>query len=172
MKMSEQKELYEWYKEHHICPQCGSNRAAPNRVRCEECLVKNAETSRKQREKSSEDTRIKRKTRHRTYLADLRKSRKEKGLCIWCGKPQTATSTCFCLECKIKNQKNNDKRKSGIERSERPAYGLCYRCGTPINGGSLCEKCLQESISHLPVKMNPGLYNKHKAENMAIFRNG
>lgn len=170
--MSEWKELYGWYKDHHICPQCGSNRAAPHRVRCEVCLAKNAESSRKQREKNNENTRTRIRTKHRIYLSDLRKSRKEKGLCIWCGKPQIATSTCFCLDCKIKNQRNNDKRKSGIERSERPAYGLCYRCGTPISGGKLCEKCLQESISHLPEKMNPDLYNKHKAENMAIFRNG
>lgn len=171
--VSEHKELYQWYKEHRICPQCGSNKAAPHRVRCWECLHKNAESTRKQREKKNNAERQQNRNRHNVYLSNLRKERKQKGLCIWCGKPRTPTSTCFCLDCKIKNQRKNDARKIGIERSERPAYGLCYICGSAIEEGEkLCEKCLQRSINNLPDKMNTELYQKHKNENRAIFNNG
>lgn len=146
MSKQNYKELYKWYKEHNICPQCGSNRAAPHRVRCEECLLKNAESSQKQRDKSAEK-REKAKENHRSYLKSLREERKKNGLCIYCGKPQSQNSTCMCIDCRIKNQRKNEKRKQGISRSERPLYGICYRCGKReiVPGKKLCRECAEKS---------------------------
>lgn len=145
--MTKSQELYEWYKERGICVQCGTNTAAPGRARCEECLVKNAESSKKQRERRDSSVR---KESHREHIRQLRRERKEKGLCIFCGKPICSKSTVFCIDCYIKNQRNNDKRKSGISRSERPDYGLCYRCGSSVNQGErLCDKCKKQSVENL-----------------------
>ena len=87
--MTKYQELYAWYKRMGICPQCGTNKAAPHRVRCEECLAKQAENADKQRKIRP------RNTGHKTYIKNLREQRKENGLCIWCGKPICSTSTVF-----------------------------------------------------------------------------
>ena len=120
---------YKYYKEHGICPQCGVRERAPGRVRCEICLAQNAESSARKRlnENDNEyDTRMK---KMRYYNRSTRSERKENGKCIWCGKPLSAYSSCFCPDCRVKNQRKNEQRRSGIPRSERPLYGICYRCG-------------------------------------------
>lgn len=117
-------ENYKYYKEHGICPQCGVREHAPGRVRCEICLAQNAESSARKRlnENDNEyDTRMK---KMRYYNRSTRSERKENGKCIWCGKPLSAYSSCFCPDCRIKNQRKNERRKSGIPRSERPLYGI------------------------------------------------
>lgn len=160
------QELYAWYKQMGICPQCGTNKAAPNRVRCEECLAKNAESADKHRKTKHIPNRI-------TYFKDLREQRKENDLCIWCGKPICSTSTVFCIDCKIKNQRRNDNRKSGIERSERHEYGLCYICGkSAVDGNRLCEDCYKRSCDNLPQSKGGKNYINWKRGNELIFRNG
>lgn len=150
-----------------ICPQCGTNKAAPNRVRCEECLAKNAESADKHRKTSPIST------GRKTYIRNLREQRKENSLCIWCGKPICSASTVFCIECKIKNQRRNDKRKSGIERSERHEYGLCYICGEhSIRGKKLCNKCYKKVCSNLPDGKENANYIRWKQGNDLIFGNG
>lgn len=167
MIMTKYQELYAWYKQIGICPQCGTNKAAPNRVRCEECLAKQAESLNKRREISP------RNTGHKTYTKNLREQRKENGLCIWCGKPICSTSTAFCIDCNIKNQRNNDRRKSGIERSERHKYGLCYICGKPTaDGKKLCEVCYKRSCDNLPESKDSVNYRNWKHGNELIFENG
>lgn len=165
--MTKNQELYAWYKQMGICPQCGTNKAAPNRVRCEECLAKNAESADKHRKIRPRDT------GHKIYIKNLREQRKENGLCIWCGKPICSTSTVYCTDCKIKNQRRNNKRKNGIERSERHEYGLCYICGKrAIEGKRLCEDCYKKTCDNLPdskVGMN---YRNWKKRNELIFGNG
>lgn len=164
--MAKNQELYAWYKKMRICPQCGTNKAAPNRVRCEECLAKNAESADKHRK-------IKPIASRKAYIKNLRKQRKENGLCIWCGKPICSTSTVFCIDCKIKNQRRNDKRKSGMERSERYEYGLCYICGNPaVDGKSLCEECYKRSCDNLPDSKDGVNYRNWKQRNKLIFGNG
>ena len=173
--MSQHKELYDWYKKMGICPQCGSNKAAPGKVRCEECLAKNAESSRKQREKKSEKQTEAIRQKHREYLKNLRAKRKADGLCIYCGKPQNSYSSSMCIECRIKNQKKNEKRKIGIDRSERPIYGRCYRCGAKIVAGKLCDRCLETSIKNLQYANSSQKTLERRAyirqQNNAIFRN-
>lgn len=146
--MTKYQELYAWYKSIRICPQCGTNTAAPNRVRCEECLIKNAESSEKQRMKKTEALR---KESQNARINNMRQKRKENGLCIWCGKPICSKSAVFCIDCKIKNQRKNEQRKSEIARCERPDYGFCYTCGNPIDRkGRVCKKCAETMNANLP----------------------
>lgn len=159
-----QKDLYNYYKLNGICVTCGHNNAEPNRVRCFECLEKNAERKRLLNKKSSPK-----------YAKQLRDKRKQNGLCIWCGKPQMKTSSCFCLDCFIKNQQRNQNRyrkKYGVTRIERREYGICYRCGRTVNKhDSLCDECLEISRNNLPQFNggNEGWYRYNKRQNNLIF---
>lgn len=83
--------------------------------------------------------------------------RKNAGMCVVCGKKQSEYGL-KCGRCYAKIRARSAKRKSDIQRSERPAYGLCYICGKPkMSDKNVCEKCYKtrmESISnimHLPV---------------------
>lgn len=164
--MTKYQELYAWYKQAGICPQCGTNKAAPNRVRCEECLAKNAESADKHRKISPASSK-------KEYYKSLREQRKEKGLCIWCGKPICSTSTVYCIDCKIKNQRRNEHRKSGIDRSERKEYGLCYICGKrAVEGKRLCADCYKRSCDNLPDSKDGVNYRNWKQGNDLIFGNG
>ena len=144
---------YKYYKDHGICPQCGVREHAPGRVRCEICLAKNAESKRRQYEQETQEQRASRLSSVNTYCKKMRSNRKNSEKCIWCGNPLSAYSTCFCPDCRIKNQKNNERRKSDIPRSERPLYGICYKCGKNpvIPGRKLCETCYEQSLSALSV---------------------
>lgn len=77
--MSQNKELYDWYKKMGICPQCGSNKAAPGKVRCEECLAKNADGARKQREKMTQKQADTVRENHRTYLKNSEQTERQQG---------------------------------------------------------------------------------------------
>lgn len=154
-----------------ICPNCGSNKAAPNRVRCEECLIKNAENNRKSRERKSDEEKKEILIKNAIRQKNRTEQRKSAGICIICGKrPICRSSTVFCTECRIKNQRNNERRKTGIERSERPLYGLCYRCGEKLDrAGKLCTKCAKTSIDNLK---NADLTERKKyirSQNKIIF---
>ena len=126
--------------------------------------MNNAETARKRREKMQNVSQADRARK-------LREDRKEKGLCIWCGKPRSSYSRVFCADCRVKNQRKNDARKSGIARAERPAYGMCYRCGKPIlPGNKLCPKCRMQSIDNLPEEKH--VIKTWKRDNNRVFANG
>lgn len=161
--MAYNKELYDWYKENHICTKCGQADAAPHRSKCEECLAKDAERAAQRRERLG----IKGKS------STTRDKYRELGLCIFCGKPRTPKSKCFCIDCFIKNNRKNKKRTtSEILRSERPAYGMCYRCGKPISKGKLCPACLKTSCKNLPQFQthDSEWYARNKRENDLLFR--
>lgn len=144
-------ENYKYYKEHGICPQCGVREHAPRRVRCEICLAQNAESKHRQYEQETQEQRASRLSSVNTYRKKMRSNRKNSGKCIWCGKPLSTYSSCFCPDCRVKNQRKNERRKSGIPRSERPLYGICYRCGKNpvISGRKLCQTCYEQSINAL-----------------------
>lgn len=142
---------YKYYKDHGICPQCGVREHAPGRVRCEICLAQNAESKHRQYEQETQEQRASRLSSVNTYRKKMRSNRKNSGKCIWCGKPLSTYSSCFCPDCRVKNQKNNERNKSDIPRSERTLYGICYRCGKNpvIPGRKLCETCYEQSINAL-----------------------
>ena len=144
-------ENYQFYKKYGVCPQCGIRDLAPGRARCEICLAQNAESAAKKRAKETDDKSNDRKQKMRYYNRSIRSDRKENGKCIWCGKPLSAYSLCFCPDCRVKNQRNNERRKSAISRSERPLYGICYRCGKNpvISGKKLCQTCYEQNIKAL-----------------------
>ena len=172
-KMSEgNKLLYEFYKRHKICVRCGQESAVKGKTRCITCLEKDAESQRKTRAQKTEEQLEIQREKNRIYAKERYKKLKEQGLCVNCGKPQTSTSEVYCIDCAIKNQRRNNKRKSGISRSERKAFGKCYVCNEPVGKcGTMCDKCYDMVCANLPKKMNSKLYNINKMQNKAIFNN-
>lgn len=164
--MDDSRVLYAWYRSIGICPQCGSNKAAPGRARCEECLAKNAESANKYREQKPKNG------GHSAYLKNLRTRRKQNGLCIDCGKPICSASTVYCIDCRIKNRIRNERRRNGIKRPERHEYGLCYICGKPSDEGKLCGECYKRACGNLPHSRGGNNYRNWKQQNNLIFRNG
>lgn len=165
------KDLYEFYKRNKICVSCGQEKAVKNRVRCFDCLEKNRDCSRKRLEKETEEEKRARLAYDNAYKKIRYKEMKNNGLCVNCGKPQSRKSTVLCLDCAIKNQRRNEKKKSGIERYERKLYGKCYVCNEPVGKcGTMCDKCYEMVCANLPKKMTTAVYMMHKQQNKAIFR--
>lgn len=114
-----------------LCVQCGKQPAKANRVRCDDCLKKQANESKK----------------YRDYRKDL-------GYCPRCGKNKIYCNESICEECNELVSKyrlaNKDKIKeqqkiSSKERSKKlKALGICVRCGKrkAKSGKADCEICL------------------------------
>lgn len=170
MSQGYDKSLYEFYKSVKICYQCGKNSVAKGKTRCLDCLEKMAESQRKRFERETEEERKIRLQKNKERSRKRYQERKSQGLCVNCNKPQSIHSTVYCIDCAIKNQRRNDKKKSGIQRNERSAYGKCYVCNEPVGKcGTMCDKCYSMVCANLPKKMNQSLYKIHKQQNKAIF---
>lgn len=168
----ERKLLYEFYKRNGICVNCGQMKAASGRVRCLNCLEKGAESQRNRRLLKTEEELQKEREHRKEYSRKRYYENKAKGLCVHCGKPQTPASEIYCIDCAIRNQRRNNKKKCGIERYERKKYGRCYVCNEPVGKcGTMCDKCYEMCCNNLPKKMNESLYKMHKQQNKAIFNN-
>lgn len=137
-----QRENREWAKAHKICPRCMKNRLFGNEKTCPECLA---------------DSYIRNQqsvarlygTQHEQYVLRM-KQKKEQGICRSCGK-KAAEGHTYCLECLLKRRGRwrdyQRERGNFIPRSERRSYGLCYRCGQPLDTDKgLCSKC-SESVA-------------------------
>lgn len=74
---------------------------------------------------------------------------KENGLCSKCGKEIDVDGYARCSKCREKDRiyaiKARERNKEDIARYERPAYGMCYRCGKPelYKNYHVCYECYQ-----------------------------
>lgn len=160
---------YQFYKGIGVCAKCGKNPPKPNRAKCFDCLEKEAQNRRNRLLNETEDERKQRLERMRLYNQRSRRKAKEDGKCINCKKPLSVNSECFCIDCRVKNQRKNDRKKDGIDRSERKQYGRCYICNKVADKGRLCLDCYERACNNLPKKMNVALYQHHKNQNRAVF---
>lgn len=97
------KSNYQWFKTHHICPNCCKNRPKAGRVYCEECLAKKREKQEKLRQTEEYKSG---KTNSYKKLVDYRKKR---NLCVRCGKPRFDDNKQYCDECLVKFREYNKK---------------------------------------------------------------
>ena len=136
---------YQWLKEHGICVQCGSKDAFGKYVRCAECLEK---AENKSRELWNDDAkRIRYNASGNRRKRELRAERKEKHLCMTCGKklPQKQKET-TCERCR---NKRNARRRAKTGKTygdafrERMDKGVCMYCGKPVvDGYKICQEHL------------------------------
>lgn len=130
----------EWYKARGICPRCRVNDAFENHVHCAACLEKITLNNQQTRIKNSADIYSHRYVERKR---EIRKKRKEAGLCPMCGKPAKVGK--LCLEHHVKNERRNEKRRAGGRSvgeafRERMRAGLCMYCEKPqVEGFKFCE---------------------------------
>ena len=150
------RETREFYKSLGLCPRCGRNKLFGSEKQCPECSAKMYESNRKSREKRNLNLK-------EYYKKDI-KELKENGLCRSCRKRKVAEGHTYCPICLAKHREYGRKRrmvnsKSGIGRSERPNYGLCYFCGEKIDtDGRTCSRCAEIMKRNLPEKSMGNLY--------------
>lgn len=95
---------YDYHKMRGVCVRCLKNQAAPGRVRCEECLAKNAEAQARYRERHGED-----KEKKRERQRKLRQERMEAGLCVACGRHKQWNGKTLCMSCAMKDRARQER---------------------------------------------------------------
>lgn len=151
-----------FYRNLHFCPVCRKNKLFGSEKTCPECVANSMIASAKSRDKLG-------KTK-KDYDIEWQRKLKEQGICrTGCGRKRTEGHT-YCEVC-LARQRERLKEKLnrvGIQRSERPSYGLCYTCGEPLDReGNICSKCAEKMTKNLP-KIR---YNEvWKKDNKRIFK--
>ena len=130
-----------WLNEHGICRDCGQRDVEPNTQLCFECSERKYKKAKEYYEKNKE--KILEQTRQRSKM--IYAERKEKGICVKCGKRQSVKDKTLCLDCYAKKKRKKDPRwNNEFPRSMRPELGLCYVCAKQLNKHkSLCDTCLE-----------------------------
>ena len=123
-----QKDRRDWYKSQGICPICGKNDIFEWEYSCIECKVKMQEYNEKHSEMICESQK------------NLRKRRREQGLCASCGKPSEKYR---CPECAAKNGKKKKNQPPKYTRENWKSNLQCAICGGEplVPGKEVCEKC-------------------------------
>lgn len=135
------KERRQWFKDHHVCIECGKQDAYTlnGRARCYECNEKHNKSN------------VKNMTEKRKlHIKQYREKKRAEGFCVRCGKRKAVSDKVHCSVCLARNKIRLKKQHSSeIPRGERHSYNLCYRCGNPLDGqlkadgekSRLCSKC-------------------------------
>lgn len=162
-----QRETREYLRNMGLCPRCGKNKLFGNEKECPECVAMMYEINQRSR-----------KRRNVTAMDYYRKDivrLKENGLCRGCRKRKVAEGHTYCTICLVKHRERSKeyrkkKVENGLERSERPSYGLCYTCGEPLDReGRVCKKCAEIMTNNLPRDRNNLAWRN---SNKLIFKNG
>ena len=137
---SKKNNMYWWYKEHKICPYCRVNNARKGKTSCQDCADRQAERwiNNPSRTTEQKEHIRKRNQRYRDLLVSF-------GVCQICGKRNALENHTMCLDCLIKRNITNKKRRH--EKGSLPLHlrynnGFCYFCCKKIdNGKSICDEC-------------------------------
>lgn len=138
-------ESIEWAREHNVCPKCMKNKLFGDEKTCPECLANQYARNRRSVIKLYE-------TSHNQYVLRM-KRKKEQGICRSCNN-KIAEGHTYCSKCLTKKRERSKhdrliKGHDGIDRSERYYYGLCYRCGEPLDTDKrLCSKCCSNVVKN------------------------
>ena len=162
------REDREFFKTLGLCPKCGKNKLFGSEKTCPECLA----YAEKIMAKHAIKTAGSKEAYNKQVYQKARQRYDEQNLCVMCKIRQRAEGHIHCEEClEIRRIKGREIRKRqekvNITRSERPAYGLCYRCGNPLDrDGKLCVKCATKAVSCLPKFRNTDTW---KTNNNLLF---
>ena len=141
------RENRQFFKDNNLCRVCGKNKLFGDEKTCPECLAYMAEVNKKSREKHGGNSAY--------YKKDIKRL-KENGICRGCRKRKVVEGKTYCEIClekkRIRSQEyRRRKTVDGLRRSERPAYKLCYTCGSKLDReGRICQKCADIMTSNLP----------------------
>lgn len=157
-----------YYLRQGRCPNCGGQRPiAPGHKSCAECMEKERQRKREEREfrlanglctrcgRPRDDERYNTCERCRNRDADRERNRKRynilklRGMCVRCGERAAEAGKVMCKLCRKRtNQVYRDSDPGWAKRYERReqliAAGLCIDCSQPTEDGKQrCPKCIE-----------------------------
>lgn len=137
-----------------ICTECGSRRVYGDEKICPECAARKYASNLKQKRDPEKE---------HQYHKERQKKLKEKGICVKCGKRKAEDGKTRCGICNaLERQRVKKYRGQGIDRSERPAYGMCYFCGKQISSGKICLECAERVTKNLPEENNNKVWRMYE----------
>lgn len=166
--------------EHHLCTCCFKERTYGNERMCLLCKAKAYEYRQKRKESMSEeeykDFKLKYRDKDLEQKKKVKLERKEKGLCVDCGKRKAMNNRVRCGICLAKdrerhNLKNAELKDPTKNRQYRLENHLCYTCGTSLDKDSkstVCDKC-HKIFSDGAKKTNDVIKIKYSNMNHKLF---
>lgn len=143
-----------------FCTDCGSRRVYGNEKICPECAARKYASNLRQKKNPEKISQ---------YHKDRKQKLKEMGICVKCGKRKAESGKTRCGICNaLERKRAKEYRGHGIDRSERPAYGMCYFCGSPISSGKICAECSERVTKNLPEESDNKLWRMY--ENARILQ--
>lgn len=104
--------LYEYYKSHGICPECGQNKAVEGHVYCVTCAEAQAVCNMIRRARMTPEEKAEEYQKRQPRRKMLYQKRKAQGLCVSCGRPTEGKTRCRrCAEKMNEQQRIRDRRR-------------------------------------------------------------
>lgn len=140
------KETYYLRKQLGICVWCGKEKAAIGFTQCPACQEKNAQRTREYYRKIGKKKRNKKESKRKK---EQWRERKEKGLCVKCGRVYIPNGKLTCNEClgyrRKSWKKNHPPKPSSNWVLEKRMRGECLWCEKPaVDGYAHCEEHLKK----------------------------
>jgi len=170
------KQLYEWYKAHHICAKCGQQQAQSGYIYCLECRMKAREQNEKYRRQRSTERNSELRAYWKKWRTETYQKRKEAGLCPRCGKRRPPDGKVQCRICTAKKRKMNERyrrRKGQLPSDMLDGITRCANCGNKgiVSGKKLCQRCYRNSLKAIKAAQKHSPKNNYFAlENDARWR--
>jgi NMD protein affecting ribosome stability and mRNA decay len=110
-----------------LCARCGKVPPEEGRVLCAECTQKNRDKAR---------ITCFQRLRECNWLRQRYLARREKGICVRCGKAPAEDGRALCQEC-LAYMREYERNRNARLREQH----ICVRCGAETDGTSYCDAC-------------------------------
>lgn len=141
------QENRDFFRENHLCTECGKNKVPDGERICPECRAKRMSWI-----KITEEQKIRYALRFRSQQKNLYQQRVEGGICTRCGKRKALSGKKKCGICLEKDAEVHRRKRmeKGNIRTFRAENHLCYFCGNEIDlpSGNICSKCQEKFIEN------------------------
>lgn len=136
------QENRDFFRENHLCTECGKNKVPDGERICPECRAKRESW----KKPLTEEQKLRYGSRFKTQQRMLYHDRAEKGICTRCGKRNSAPGKKKCGICLEKDAELHRRKRfdSPNIREYRKINHLCYFCGNKIDLqiGMACSECV------------------------------
>lgn len=155
-----------FYRENHLCIECGKVVVLQGERMCPECRAKM-----QNRKHPTEYQKDRMRKAVREHHKILYQQRSELGICTRCGKRKAMNGKKKCGICLAKDAEMH--RRKSMDRPNIREYRennhLCYFCGRAIDmpHGKLCKKCYEKCVEN--GKKSKSVNDFWKKDNNLIF---
>lgn len=161
------QENRDFFRENHLCTECGKNKVPDGERICPECRAKRESW----KKPLTEEQKLRYGSRFKTQQRMLYHDRAEKGICTRCGKRNSAPGKKKCGICLEKDAELHRRKRfdSPNIREYRKINHLCYFCGNKIDLqiGMACSECVEKFRKNREKYVGNNTY--WKQENNLIF---